>query len=579
MADFVAVLKKALGRHGDETPEKRTRIYDSVRSMLAKKLEEYSPPLATEAISAQKHSLENAITSVEREYAKSVPETDPLAELEHIFSSIDRNKNQPSHTRQPVKAEPAWPAPPAAKPEPYRPAPAAKPEPYRPAPPPAAKAEPSWQKPTPVQPVAPDLADRALPGTDDDQDDDRADVFPNDEEPAAADTFRLRPAERRRSYGGLIAAVVALLVIAGGGYGIWLNKGAFGKMLGLGGSKVVAKTEPVKPAPAKPATDAAPAPAPAAGAEATKFTQRLTPEGGETDPGPAGGQTGIGEGESVAALTTPPSATNAPANPPPAAAAPAAAPAAAAPAATAPAAGTAPAAAPPANGAAPAAGAPANGTAPAAPANAAATPPPAPAGAAPAAPAAAPAAASVPVGQKAIFYEERTSTAQGSAEPGSIVWSLVQESPGGDLPPEPAIRAEATIPGKDIQLRMTIRRNTDQTLPASHIIEMIFLTPDGFEGGGVDNILRVAMKSSEQDAGSPLIGIPAKIADGFFLVALNDTKADEDANMTLLRGQDWIDVPVVYKTGRRALLTMEKGIPGEKVFDEAIKAWQTKTAG
>jgi len=38
-------------------------------------------------------------------------------------------------------------------------------------------------------------------------------------------------------------------------------------------------------------------------------------------------------------------------------------------------------------------------------------------------------------------------------------------------------------------------------------------------------------------------------------------------------------VPVVYKTGRRALLTMEKGIPGEKVFDEAIKAWQAKTAG
>ena len=125
-------------------------------------------------------------------------------------------------------------------------------------------------------------------------------------------------------------------------------------------------------------------------------------------------------------------------------------------------------------------------------------------------------------------------SAQGSAEPGTIVWSLVQESPGGDLPPEPAIRAEATIPGKDIQLRMTIRRNADQTLPASHIIEMIFLTPDGFEGGGIDNILRVAMKGSEQDAGSPLIGIPAKIADGFFLVALNDTKAEIDANMALL---------------------------------------------
>lgn len=576
MADFVAVLKKALDKYGEPTPETRTRTYDGARSALVKKLAEFSPPLSADVVAKQKRSLEDAIASVERDYAKSVPETDPLAELEHIFSSIDRNKNQPSHTRQPVKAEPAWPAPPAAKPEPYKPEPN-KPEPYRPAPPPAAKVEPSWQ-PAAAQP-APKPADQPLPGMLADHDDGQDDVFPNDDEPVAeADAFpRLRPAERKRSYGGLIAAVVALLVVAGGGYGIWLNKDAFSKMLGLDGSKVVAKTEPVKPTPAKPATDAAATPpAPAAGAEGTKFTQRLTPEGGETDPGSAGGQTGIGEGESVAALTTPPTATNAPVAAPPAAAAPAAAtPAAAAPAATAPAAGTAPAATPPANG-----------TAPAAPADAAATPPPGPAtvtppaAATPAAPAAAPATAtSVPVGQKAIFYEERTSTAQGSAEPGSIVWSLVQESPGGDLPPEPAIRAEATIPGKDIQLRMTIRRNTDQTLPASHIIEMIFLTPDGFEGGGVDNILRVAMKSSEQDAGSPLIGIPAKIADGFFLVALNDTKADEDANMTLLRGQDWIDVPVVYKTGRRALLTMEKGIPGEKVFDEAIKAWQAKTAG
>ncbi|TPL48579.1 hypothetical protein FJ942_25785 [Mesorhizobium sp. B2-4-2] len=558
--DFVSALRDTINNFGDPTPELRAKVYDKARSTIAKKIAEREPPLSPSEAERQKRGLEDAISRLEREYAKSVPETDPLAELEHIFSSIDRNKNQSNHTKQPVKAEPAWPAAPASKAEPYKPPPPApEPDISRPASP-AAEVEPNWQKPVPVQPT-PEFDDRAQPGMDVGQDDEHADVFASDEEAAAADTFqRLRPAERKRSYGGLIAAAVALLVIAGGGYGIWLNKDAFGKMLGLGGGSKVATTEPVKSTPAKPASDAAatpPAPA-ASGAEpegTPKFTQRLTPQGSEVDPGPAGGQSGVGEGESVAALTTPPSATTTPAL---------SAPAGGTPAAGAPAGTT-----PPAPGAAPAAP-PANGTAPAAPADNAATPP---------SPAGAPTQTSLPVGQKAIFYEERTSTAQGSAEPGNIVWSLVQESPGGDLPPEPAIRAEATIPGKDIQLRMTIRRNTDQTLPASHIIEMIFLTPDGFEGGGVDNILRVAMKSSEQDAGSPLIGIPAKIADGFFLVALNDTKADEDANLTLLRGQDWIDVPVVYKTGRRALLTMEKGIPGEKVFDEAIKAWQAKTAG
>lgn len=551
MADFVGALKKTLDKLDNPTPEIRARVYDKARSTIADKLAKNIPPLAPSVVAQHKRTLEDAIASVEREYAKPAPASDPLSELEDIFSSIDRNKNQPSHVRQPEKAEPAWQP---AKTEPT----------WQPAP--AAKAAPNWQKPPSVAspPERTDAvpSDADFPAADEKSDTFRDDVFPNDEEPAP-DTFqRLRPAERKRSYGGLIAAVVALLVIAGGGYGVWLNKDAFSNMMGLN-STTVATIEPlVKPTPAEPATEAAARPPAAAAptdAEGTKFTQRLTPEGGEVDPGPASEQSSIGEGESVAALTTPPPAAPAPT-----------APAGDTPATTAPATPGAAPTTPPADEATPA---------PAAPTDSAAAPAaPAP-GAAPAAPTAAPAETALAVGQKAIFYEERTSTAQGSAEPGSIVWSLVQESPGGNLPPEPAIRAEASIPGKDVQLRMTIRRNTDQTLPASHIIEMIFLTPDGFDGGGVDNILRVAMKGSEQDAGSPLIGIPAKIADGFFLVALNDTKADEDANLTLLRGQNWIDVPVVYKTGRRALLTMEKGIPGEKVFDEALKAWQTKTAG
>jgi hypothetical protein len=185
----------------------------------------------------------------------------------------------------------------------------------------------------------------------------------------------------------------------------------------------------------------------------------------------------------------------------------------------------------------------------------------------------------VAVGQRAIFYEERTNAAQGSAEPGNTVWSIVQESPGGDAPPEPAIRAEAMIPAANVQLRMTIRRNADPTLPASHIIEMIFLTPENFAGGAIDNVLRVAMKDTEEATGSALMGIPAKIADGFFLVALSDSPAEVEANLNLLSSQSWLDIPVIYRSGRRALMTMEKGVPGERVFQEAIQAWEAASSG
>ncbi|WP_315924594.1 hypothetical protein [Mesorhizobium sp. SP-1A] len=571
MADFVAVLKKTLDGLGETTPEIRARVYDKARSTIAAKLAAIDPPPPAAMAERQKRALEDAIASVERDYAKPAPAIDPLAELENIFSSIDRNRNQPNHVRPGAKVEPAKPEPARNEPartEPARPAPTSSepartlPVPTEPRPEPA-RAEtpkppvpdgqeltvsgPVWPRPkTEAIPMPPPRAPEA-PGWEPDREPSSAKTGgpgPETEDDAAAslgpevhdrdfafsdddETRTEAPYDRpKRGYGRLVAAGLIVLVAGGVGYAWWSGKS------GTPASEPAKQTADSKPA--QPGTPAKPAqPAPASGAapsaatpepsgetsQPTKFTQRLLPDGKETDPGPASGANGVGEGTSIVALTTQP---------------PAMAPAAQQPSPT---------ATPPAAGAAP------NNQ------------------------------QQLAVGQKAIFYEERTNVSEGSAEPGNIVWSLVQESPGGDAPPEPTIHAEATIPGKNIQLRMTIRRNTDQTLPASHIIEMIFLTPDGFEGGGIDNVLRIAMKGTEQEAGSPLIGIPAKIGDGFFLVALNDTKADEDANLTLLRKQDWIDIPVVYKSGRRALLTMEKGIPGEKVFDDALKAWQAKTSG
>ncbi|HEY6632173.1 MAG TPA: hypothetical protein VIZ90_12035 [Rhizobiaceae bacterium] len=494
MADFVAVLKKTLDGMGETTPAVRGRVYAKARATVAAKLAAINPPPPPSVADRQLRALEDAISSVEKGYAAN---SDPLAELEDVFASL---KNpQPKVLEQPAVKTGAWPkatpAPAAARPAAPRPAEPASRQAAAPAAPPARQPDPAFQAPEHVD-----------VGVDD----------------APGELARHRPdAVRKRNFGPLLVAAVMLAVIAGAGYGIWLNRDAFGDIVGLGGGSEQVVTTPLvrDPAAGAPAGET-----PAATSETPKFTQRLTPEGNEIDPGPANGSATVGEGTSVATLTQPPGATPPIAEQPGEVSGPDAIPGAADQAGVQPSAGTA--------------------TDPA-----------------------------VAVAQKAIFYEERTSASEGSAEPGSIVWTLVQESPGNNLPPEPAIRAEATIPGKGVQLRMTIKRNADQSLPASHIIEMIFLTPDGFPGGGIDNILRVALKGSEQEAGNPLIGIPAKIADGFFLVALNDSKAETAANLTLLRRQSWIDIPVVYKSGRRALFTMEKGIPGDKVFDEALKAW------
>jgi hypothetical protein len=499
-------------------------------------------------------------------------ESDPLAELENVFASLRARPEikpvviPPSPPPAPspaTVATPAAPAPqPIATPAPPTPKPFSEAGSWSPKPSPAAaptsvppRAEPfsvRSEKPAPQSWTPPSFSSRPEPAASDiaaeldasalEDDLSGDDVYGADVDaeapPRDAPRRTGRPAIFRGNFAVPIAAAVALLFVVGGGYAVWLNSDAFGDLFGPEESEIAA-TDPAATAPAEAPPAAAPEPAAAAPEpaepapaaedqaaaetpEVQKFTQRLNEDGTETDEGPAGGTAPqVGEGTTVAALTQPP--TEAPA-----------------------------------------------GEQPATTGIAAATPP---------APAQAPAGASVAVGQKAIFYEERTSTAQGSAESGSVVWSVVQESPGGDAPPEPAIRGDAVVPGKDLRLRMTIRRNADETLPASHIIELIFLTPENFGGGGIDSILRFALKDTEEAPGSPLIGIPAKIADGYFLVALNDSKAEIDANTRLLRGQNWIDIPVTYKSGRRALITMEKGIPGEKAFDEAMKAWQVAGAG
>ena len=154
---------------------------------------------------------------------------------------------------------------------------------------------------------------------------------------------------------------------------------------------------------------------------------------------------------------------------------------------------------------------------------------------------------------------------------------MVNESPTEGQPPEPAIRAEAEIPDENLKMTMTIRRNADPTLPASHVIELLFTTPENFAGGSVANVQRLALKPSEQARGEPLIGVAGKISDGFFIIALNNLEQAMQNNMALLQNEQWIDIPIAYASGRRALMSIEKGVPGDRVFKEAIEAWKAKT--
>ena len=186
------------------------------------------------------------------------------------------------------------------------------------------------------------------------------------------------------------------------------------------------------------------------------------------------------------------------------------------------------------------------------------------------APANAPAAA---VAQKVVLYDEDPNDPKGKRYVGSALWRTETVSPGPGLAPELAIRADVEIPERHLRMTWSLRRNTDKALPASHTIEIMFTLPADFAEGGIGNVPGVLMKQDEQARGVPLAGLAVKVTNGYFLIGLSAVDVDVKRNIQLLKERDWFDIPVVYTSGKRAILALEKGTPGIRAFEEAFRAW------
>jgi hypothetical protein len=175
--------------------------------------------------------------------------------------------------------------------------------------------------------------------------------------------------------------------------------------------------------------------------------------------------------------------------------------------------------------------------------------------------------------QRVVLYEEDPGNPQGKQYIGSAVWRTETVSPGSGLAPELQIRADVSIPERNMTVTWSLRRNTDQALPASHTIEIMFNLPPDFPGGGISNVPGVLMKESEQARGVPLAGLAVKVTNGFFLIGLSAVDADVQRNLQLLKDRPWFDVPIVYNNGGRAILALEKGPSGDRAFADAFAAW------
>jgi hypothetical protein len=175
--------------------------------------------------------------------------------------------------------------------------------------------------------------------------------------------------------------------------------------------------------------------------------------------------------------------------------------------------------------------------------------------------------------QRVVLYEEDPSNPSGKRFVGNAIWRTEAVAAGPGQANDPAVRADIEIPEAKLTVKFSLRRNMDKALPASHTIEVVFTLPPDFPNGGISNIPGILMKQAEQTRGVPLAGLSVKVTTGFFLIGLSNAEADLQRNIQLLKERSWFDVPVVYANGRRAILAIEKGPPGERAFNDAFAAW------
>lgn len=249
MADFDAILRKALASRPGAPGEERRKIYERARQALIRQLTGFEPPLPPEDISRQRLALESAIRKVESEVAA--------------------NGGVLPGTAAPAPAQPAAPpAPPVSRATPTAPAAAAPPRPAMPpvSPPAAPPAPARSAAPPPAQPAAPvapppSLREREpIPSlntpaptfgapqpeepqfVEDPQSGDLPDFQPERSQPMAE-------APKKKSNVGLIIAMVALLLAAGGGFAAYQG-GYLDRYLNTGDEGAqVAVEQPLQEAP------------------------------------------------------------------------------------------------------------------------------------------------------------------------------------------------------------------------------------------------------------------------------------------------------------------------------------------
>jgi hypothetical protein len=197
-------------------------------------------------------------------------------------------------------------------------------------------------------------------------------------------------------------------------------------------------------------------------------------------------------------------------------------------------------------------------------------------GAAPTTPApgapSAPAAPAPSAGRAAMLVASADNPQKPAVSLGSTVWSLIPPAP--NQPATVAVKAEADIPDLKMHATMTLRKNTDPTLQATHTIDLKFSFAEGAPITGFKDVGLPQMRKEDSTAAEALTSVKVKISDTYFLIALAKGDSDTARNLDLMQTRSWFDFPLLLNDDRIAKVVFQKSPEGQTMLEKAFDAWK-----
>lgn len=182
-------------------------------------------------------------------------------------------------------------------------------------------------------------------------------------------------------------------------------------------------------------------------------------------------------------------------------------------------------------------------------------------------------APTAPAAERAFMIVEQGATGSDDLRfAGSAQWRV--DGSGADT----TVTVTIQIPEHSALIGFTMRHNNDESLPASHMIDISYQGGEKADGP-IINVPGFMVRVPESETPVPVRSAGALIMPGQYLLGLSGSEEDRAHNLSLLSNAQWFEVPAMFESRRRLVLVIEVGESGTLALNAALAAWRGGDGG